>query len=128
MPPPAPLGPVAELPVIVLFVTFIGPLWTLKMPPPALAVLPLIVLLVTLTVPVPLLKMPPPEGEAVLLLRVLLLMLTAAVLLLRIPPPEEPPGTCPLEIVNPEKLTTPGLAVTLNTRLLLFPLIVSRFA
>src|SRR5216683_512967 len=155
MPPPAPLGPAAELPVIVLFVTFIGPLWTLKMPPPALAVLPLIVLLVTLTVPVSLLKMPPPEGEAALLLRVLLLMLTTpvlklrmpppnpaelllrvllmmltiAVLLLRIPPPELPLGTWPFEIVNPENVTTPGLAaVTLKTRLLLFPLIVNRVA
>src|SRR6266849_2499786 len=107
MPPPAPLGPVAELPVIVLFVTFIGPLWTLKMPPPALAVLPLILLM--LTTPVLKLRMPPPN-PAELLLRVLLMMLTVAVLLLRIPPPEEPLGTCPFEIVNPENVTTPGLA------------------
>src|SRR2546430_1681759 len=155
MPPPAPLGPGAVLPLIVLLVTFTGPLWTLKMPPPE-PELPLIVLLVTLTVPVPLLKMPPPESaavlllsvllltlitpvlklrmpppeiEAVLLLSVLLMRLTVAVLLLRIPPPELPPVTVPFEIVKPEKVATPGLAtVTLKTRLLLLPEIVNRLA
>src|SRR5712671_2738530 len=98
MPPPAPLGPLPELPVIVLFVMFIGPFWTLRMPPP---------------------------NPAELLLRASLMMLTVAVLLLRIPPPEEPAGTLPFEMVKPENVTTPGLAaVTLKTRLLLFPLIV----
>src|SRR5256885_2018117 len=42
MPPPAPAPPGAELPLIVLLVMTIGPVVTLKMPPP-LAVLPLIV-------------------------------------------------------------------------------------
>src|SRR6266550_9513073 len=154
MPPPAPAPPGAELPLIVLLVMTIGPVVTLKMPPP-LAVLPLMVLLRRLTVPVLLLKMAPPVDEAVLLFRVLLLMLTkpvlklrtpppnpaelllsalllmltVAVLLLRIPPPELPLGTFPFEIVKPKNVTSPGLAsVTLKTRLLLFPLIVNRFA
>src|SRR5258708_6009654 len=92
------------------------------------AALLLRLLLLMLTVPVLKLRRPPPN-PAELLLRVLLMMLTVAVLLLRIPPPEEPLGTFPFEIVNPENVTTPGpAAVTLKTRLLLFPLIVSRFA
>src|SRR5580704_14465594 len=59
MPPPMPL---AELPEMVLLVTFSMPLLPLRMPPPLVAELPEMVLLVKVTMP-PLLKMPPPLAE-----------------------------------------------------------------
>src|SRR5262245_62124609 len=120
MPAVAP-KPLPLLPLIVLLTRLTVPAAALAIPAPAVhpgippTMFPLNVLLTTLRVPL-LLKMPAPT-QAKLLLRVQLMTLTIAEFWLRMPPPAPPAETAPLPIVNPEKVTTPGLAtVTLTPR------------